>query len=128
MPAQPLASRQRCWWKVRVWDEEGRVSAYSAPGLLGNGAAAGRGLAGAVDRRAHRAQRGCHSPARARIFGKPSPSNNRCTAARVFISGLGYHELYINGKKVGDHVLDPAFTRYDVRTLYVAHDVTELLH
>jgi alpha-L-rhamnosidase len=45
--------------------------------------------------------------------------------ATAYVCGLGYHELRLNGDKVGDHVLDPAFTRYDRRALYVAHDVTE---
>jgi len=48
--------------------------------------------------------------------------------ATAYVCGLGYHELRLNGRKVGDHVLDPAFTRYDRRALYVAHDVTHLLH
>lgn len=48
-------------------------------------------------------------------------------SATVTLCGLGYHELRLNGKKVGDHVLDPAFTRYDRRVLYVSHDVTDLL-
>ena len=26
---QPLQARQRCFWKVRVWDQEGRVGPYS---------------------------------------------------------------------------------------------------
>jgi alpha-L-rhamnosidase len=47
--------------------------------------------------------------------------------ARVYISGLGWYELYINGKKVGDHVLDPATTDYDKRIYYVTHDVTDML-
>jgi len=47
--------------------------------------------------------------------------------ARIYIAGLGYHEVYINGRKAGDHVLDPGFTRYDRRVLYVTHDVTDLL-
>ena len=46
-------------------------------------------------------------------------------SATVTICGLGYHELRLNGQKVGDHVLDPAFTRYDRRSLYVTHDVTD---
>ena len=46
---------------------------------------------------------------------------------RVYICGLGYYELHLNGGKVGDHVLDPAFTRYDRRALYVTYDVTRLL-
>lgn len=43
------------------------------------------------------------------------------------MSGLGYGELYINGAKVGDAVLDPAFTDYTKRVLYRTYDVTALL-
>ena len=32
--------------------------------------------------------------------------------AQVSICGLGYYELFLNGAKVGDHVLDPAWTCY----------------
>jgi alpha-L-rhamnosidase len=48
-------------------------------------------------------------------------------SATVSICGLGYYELRMNGRRVGDHVLDPAFTRYDRRALYVTYDVTELV-
>ena len=46
---------------------------------------------------------------------------------RIMISGLGYYELYLNGRKVGDRVLDPCVTHYDKRVLYVSYDVTEYL-
>ncbi len=46
-------------------------------------------------------------------------------SAVASVCGLGYYELYLNGEKVGDHVLDPTFTRYDKRALYVTYDVTE---
>ena len=45
--------------------------------------------------------------------------------ATAYVTGLGYYELRLNGDKVGDHVLDPAFTRYDRRVLYSAYDVTD---
>ncbi len=48
-------------------------------------------------------------------------------SATLSISGLGYYEAWINGLRVGDHVLDPAQTDYDQRVFYVAHDVTELV-
>ena len=48
--------------------------------------------------------------------------------ATAFLCGLGYSELYLNGKKVGDHVLDPGFTDYSKRVLYVTYDVSEYLH
>jgi len=47
--------------------------------------------------------------------------------ARVYVSGIGFSELYLNGRKVSDHVLDPAATDYGKRVLYVTHDVTERL-
>ncbi len=45
----------------------------------------------------------------------------------VAVCGLGYYELYINDRKVGDHVLDPVVTCYDKRVRYVVYDVTEYL-
>jgi len=47
--------------------------------------------------------------------------------ARVYISGIGWSELYLNGRKVSDRVLDPAATDYDKRVFYVTHDVTSRL-
>ena len=47
--------------------------------------------------------------------------------ARAYICGLGYYEMYLNGVRVGDHVLDPAQTDYDKRAFYVTYDVTKML-
>ena len=44
--------------------------------------------------------------------------------AMAYICGLGYYELQLNGAKVGDHVLDPSYTRYDYHAYYTTHDVT----
>jgi hypothetical protein len=34
---QPLVSQQRCFWKVKVWDKDGRESAWSKPALWSMG-------------------------------------------------------------------------------------------
>lgn len=47
--------------------------------------------------------------------------------ATLLISGLGYHEAWINGERVGNHVLDPAQTDYELRVFYIRHDVTKLV-
>ena len=47
--------------------------------------------------------------------------------AVLYLCGLGYYELYLNGKKVGDRVLDPVVTQYDRRTRYVKYDLSGLL-
>src|SRR5438445_4658987 len=77
------------------------------------------------------AQKGVSSPLFRRAFSIEKPIRR----ARVYVSGLGYYELFINGKKVGDRVLEPASTYYNndqpfklrTRVLYVAHDVTDYL-
>jgi len=45
--------------------------------------------------------------------------------ATVFFCGLGYSEVTIDGRKVGDYVVGPGFTTYDKRTQYLAFDVTD---
>jgi alpha-L-rhamnosidase len=47
--------------------------------------------------------------------------------AIVAMSGLGWSELSLNGKKVGDAVLSPQFSDYNKRVPYVMYDVTEFL-
>jgi hypothetical protein len=47
--------------------------------------------------------------------------------ATLYISGLGHFELSLNGKKTGDHFLDPGWTKYDKQALYVPFDVTNEL-
>ena len=48
-------------------------------------------------------------------------------SAQVMVCGLGLHELYVNGQKVGDRVLEPAPTSYDKRSFYNVYDVKSLL-
>ncbi len=64
-----------------------------------------------------------HSPLMRKAFELPKGVKR----ARAYVSGLGYYELYLNGKRVGDRVLDPANTVHHKRTLYSVYDVTHLL-
>jgi alpha-L-rhamnosidase len=61
------------------------------------------------------------------LFRKEYAVKKPVAASRIFVSGLGYYELRLNGQKVGDHVLDPAWTDYDQKIFYAAYDVTGLL-
>ena len=48
--------------------------------------------------------------------------------ATAFVAAMGYVELYVNGKKAGGNaVLEPGWTQYDRRLLYVTYDVTDLV-
>ena len=53
--------------------------------------------------------------------------DNDVEQARLHVVGLGYHEVHLNGARVGDHVLDPAISDYNERAFVVTHDVTDHL-
>ncbi|HBE13165.1 MAG TPA: alpha-rhamnosidase, partial [Clostridiales bacterium] len=39
----------------------------------------------------------------------------------LHVNSLGYHEIYINGKKVGEDVLSPAVSQLNKRSLVVTY-------
>jgi alpha-L-rhamnosidase len=117
-----LGSCQRCYWKVRVWDKDGKASTYSRPacwdmGLLSPQDWQGQWIGRTTDTNS------LPAPMLRRAF----TLEGKVKQARAYICGLGYYELHLNGKKVGDHLLDPGYTRYDKRALYVTYDVTDAL-
>lgn len=47
--------------------------------------------------------------------------------ARLYATGLGVYEARLNGRKVGDAVLEPANTDFNDRVHYTTYDVTDLI-
>jgi len=124
---RPLVSCMRCFWKVRVWDEAGRPSAWSEPavwamGLLERGDWNARWIADARDAAVNEA-----GPLPATMLRKSFTIDGRVERATVYVTGLGLYELHLNGRKVGDQLLAPEFTMYDCRVQYQAFDVTDLV-
>jgi alpha-L-rhamnosidase len=116
-----LASGDHCYWKVRVWDQDDRVSSWSEPGewqvgLLEASDWHARWISAAPDDRAA-------APLFRRNFSLPG----KIKRATAYIFGLGWYELYLNGSKVGDQVLAPPNSHYDRINLYDTYDVTRLL-
>ncbi|SHF23644.1 alpha-L-rhamnosidase [Caldanaerobius fijiensis DSM 17918] len=117
-----LKSRQRCYWKVKVWDMDGKPSAWSEiayweMGLLNQSDWYGQWIAAP--------HTGNMEPSPAPLFRRVVSLEKKVASARAYVCGLGYYELYINGRKIGDDVLKPAFTRYDETVLYNTYDVTD---
>jgi alpha-L-rhamnosidase len=127
---KPLRPGQRVHWKVRAWDRNARSSAYSAAAWWE------MGLLGPADWRAAWITRKRTEPLSeqkmfeddpAPLFRKEFLLEKKISRARVYVSGLGYYELRLNGQRVGDQVLDPGWTAYSKRVLYSSYDVTDLL-
>ncbi|MBQ9358033.1 MAG: family 78 glycoside hydrolase catalytic domain, partial [Abditibacteriota bacterium] len=66
-------------------------------------------------------------PDKSYLFVKDITCGTSVVFAQLNICALGYYELALNGQKLGDHCLDPGFTVYDKRALYVSYDVTNHL-
>ncbi len=124
----PLVSGQRVYWSVRVWDNQDRPSPFSdvawwEMGKLGADAWEAQWISDSRPQPQTREEQFDVNPAP--LFRKAfEVSGKKIKRARVYVSGLGYYELYLNGDRVGDHVLDPGWTNYDKRVYYAVYDVT----
>jgi hypothetical protein len=58
------------------------------------------------------------------LIRKEFPVEKTVKKATIFICGLGHFEMKLNGKKVGDHFLDPGWTDYDKHAQYISFDIT----
>lgn len=139
-----LSPTTQYWWSVKIWDEKGKASDWSQAQTfetaLMNDAQWGESkyMALAKDTREsdHRFRDYKTGPMPAPIqltsqavgyFRNEIQAEKEVKSARAYICGLGYYELYINGEKTGDHVLDPAPSNYDKQAYYVSYDVTSQL-
>ena len=147
----PLNSRESCYWKVRLWDRDGNPSASSRVacfemGLLSpqdwtanwialrpqiESVAENQGKAPNCDenRRADRDlyERRLKLSSESPLLRTEFNIQKEIRRARIAISGLGWFELYVNGQRVGNHVLDPVMSNYNKQVYYVTHDLADYL-
>ncbi len=115
----PLTVTSSRAWKVtdnvpRGWEQPGyRDASWTAAVDLGQYGMAPWGDVGLAEERALPARM-----LRKEFTAKP------VRRAVLYVSGLGLSEFYLNGRKIGDHVLSPSLTDYDKRVFYVTFDVT----
>jgi hypothetical protein len=111
-----------CFWRVRVWDAQGGVSVWSEMGSWSVG------LLHPEDWQAYWiAQNASQAytmrnavPAMRKHFNIAKPVRR----AVAYVCGLGQYELQLNGARVGDTVLDPAWSNYRKTCFYSTRDFT----
>lgn len=123
---KPLGSQVRCHWKVCAWDRDGRPSPWSVPavwtmGLLMPSDWEAKWIANSKPAVTNA------SAQPAIMVRKEFDLPGTVKRAVVSVTGLGLYELRINGRRVGDHLLAPEWTRYGNRIQYQTYDVTDLL-
>ncbi|MBL7738633.1 MAG: family 78 glycoside hydrolase catalytic domain [Chitinophagaceae bacterium] len=118
-----LASGKKYYWQVRVWDDKGTASAWSAIAFWQ------MGLLKPSDWKAQWIEPGYTEDKEfaAPLLRKEFSSGKKIKSATAYITAHGLYEAQINGKRVGDAYLTPGWTSYNKRLQYQAYDVTGLL-
>ncbi|PWT96437.1 MAG: alpha-L-rhamnosidase [Bacteroidetes bacterium] len=126
-----LLAFTRYYWRVKVYNAEDKGSAWSIVAWFETA------MLNANDWSANWINDGIKNPIRDEdyykadrmpLFRKEFRISKKIGAARLYISGVGYYEAYLNGKKIGDRVLEPGFTTYRKEVLYSVYDITSMLH
>jgi len=136
-----LESAQTYFWKVKVWNQDGKETEWSEPasiktGLFSESDWAGAKWIGYKDlSAAKRVVPGVHGNGDklgdkcvdrpvVPLLRKDFEVSENMESATLYISGLGQYEASINGEKVGNAFLTPGWTNYDQTVFYNTYDVT----
>ena len=116
-----LTSRSLCYWRVRVWDAKKQVSSWSPVARFGVGILNKSQMQGDYIGASIEGGKICAPILRKKV------KLTQGETSFLHVNTLGYHEIYVNGKKVGKDVLTPAVSHLSKRSLIVTYDVTPYL-
>ena len=116
-----LTSRSLCYWRVRVWDAKKQISSWSPVARLGVGILDQSQMKGEYIGASVEGGKICAPILRKKV------KLTQGETSFLHVNTLGYHEIYVNGKKVGEDVLTPAVSHLSKRSLIVTYDITPYL-
>ena len=116
-----LTSRSLCYWRVRVWDAKKQASSWSPVARFGVGILDQSQMKGEYIGASVEGGKICAPILRKKV------KLTQGETSFLHVNTLGYHEIYINGRKVGEDVLTPAVSHLSKRSLIVTYDITPYL-
>jgi len=139
-----LMSRMQCFWKIMVWDKDGKASKWSEPAMWSMGLlnksdwkAEWVGYDAVPEDIATMPVRNFKRDPKAKPrFKKYLPSqylrkdfnvSKKISRASLYVTAQGHIEMHLNGKRVGDEYFIPGWTDYRKRIYYRTYDVTSML-
>ena len=123
-----LQSNTHCTWRVKVWTTAGESEwsnhARFSIGLLDEGKWSGYWIG--LERLLPGEERGMHTRMAARYLRKDFQLKDKeIKRATAYVAGIGLHEFYVNGQRMGDGVLQPVPSDYRKTIYYNTYDITE---
>ncbi len=125
---KPLQSDRTYHWRVQVRDEKGNVSAWSPPSQFSTGILlpkewSAKWIGSHEVYNPNHPECNLYDPwLRKTITLQQLPGR-----ATLFVASVGYHELYVNGRKIGEEVLAPNVSDHTTRARYIAYDISNAL-
>lgn len=107
-----LLSGVTACWKAQVWDKNRKSSPWSGPARFSIG------LLNQADWKAQWIGMAAAAPDDCPWFRKSFTLTAVPQSALAYVGSIGFHELYVNGRKVGDRVLTPSVSDLQKRALY----------
>lgn len=148
----PLLSDKNYYWKIAVKDEKGIESSFSEVAKWSTGLFSPQDWTakwiGSSQLFDYKKSGGDSKTVTSAIIGNIQltfeNSNGNCNIddpwlrkvftlqtkpakATLFVASVGYNEVYINGKKIGENILAPAVTDNTKRARYIAYDISDEL-
>ena len=119
----------RYYWKVKTWMQSGLITPWSTSAFFETAFLAekwnGNWITDPVP--VPIKEKDLYKAQPAPWFIKNFTISKKIKFARLYISGLGYYQAYMNGKRTGDQELDPGWTNYDKTVLYSVYNITRML-
>jgi alpha-L-rhamnosidase len=116
-----LESAKQYFWKVKVWDKDGAVSNWSEPSHFS------MGLLQQSDWKGDWILKSDQKKTDHNWYRKNFQLKEGVESAFVFIGSFGYHELYVNGEKITDNVMNPVSSYMKKRIPYLTYDIADKL-
>lgn len=119
--AKKLESAKQYFWKVKIWDAFGKASNWSDYGRFS------MGLLKQSDWKGEWILKEDQEKTDHNWYRKNFTLNEDVNTAFVFVGSYGYHELYVNGEKITENVMNPVSSYMKKRILYLTYDVSDRL-
>lgn len=116
-----LLSAKQYFWKVKVWDAARTISSWSEAAHFS------MGLLEKADWKGEWIYKKGQNKKDHNWYRKNFTLNENPKSGFIYVASFGYHEVYVNGEKVSNAVMNPVYSFVKKRLPYLTYDIKKYL-